>query len=326
MQQRDISKIRGFNYHPSYAYTGADIWRAFDAEVFRRELGWGKKHFSAMNGLRLWLAWEVYAHASEAEREVFLKNVDCALGIAANLGLPVMLVLFNRWHGGRPDWGGVYIDHIIPGTSWGEWHFETAWKEYIAGVIGRFGTDPRIFSWDLCNEPFTYSKSEDHPDFEALEASWLEAVYAECKRHGAVAPLSVGFWSGTKFLQKYEHLSDILNFHQYLMSPSDVDLDKYRRDLDACVALREKTSKPLICSEACWGAIDDQQRAMIIEQTLPELNQREIGWLIYALQHTHIADLHRPGAGAPLTQPGDLHCVGPDGAIRPGHEVINRFF
>lgn len=41
----EIQEIRGFNYQPSYAHTGADIWRRFDAAVFDRELGWGKKHF-----------------------------------------------------------------------------------------------------------------------------------------------------------------------------------------------------------------------------------------------------------------------------------------
>ena len=42
----DIQKIRGFNYAPGYAYTGADIWRSFDRATFERELGWGSKHFS----------------------------------------------------------------------------------------------------------------------------------------------------------------------------------------------------------------------------------------------------------------------------------------
>ena len=98
-----IEQVRGFNYQPSYAYTGADIWRRFDAAAIDRELGWGTRHFPGMNAVRLWLAWEVFGLGSDAEREAFLAHVDTAFGIAARHGLAVMPVLFNRWHAGSPD-------------------------------------------------------------------------------------------------------------------------------------------------------------------------------------------------------------------------------
>jgi hypothetical protein len=138
----------------------------------------------------------------------------------------------------------------------------------------------------------------------------------------------VGFFGGPRQLSKHEEFSDILNFHRYWQGHEKErdkgGADAFRRDLDACVELREKTGKPLISSEACWGSTDDAERAAIIDFHLKELNEREIGWLIHALSHSRIADLHREDAG-PVINPGVMHCVEPDGSIRPHHEIINSY-
>ena len=320
-----IERIRGFNYAPSYACTGADIWRRFDAAVFGRELGLGKKHFPKMNGVRLWLAAEVFMHGSDEQRAEFLGNLETAFGIAARCGLAVMPVLFNRWHSPTTEWGGVFLDHLIPGSGWCQTWFAAAWPEYVDAVMGRFGKDPRIFAWDLCNEPFMYGKPPWRGIFAEIgrhELAWLEQVYARAKEGGAVAPLSVGFYYGPWFLEPMIHLCDILNFHAYFRG-DPAKKDDFRRDLDACVAVRERTGKPLISTEACWGALDDAARMEIAEFHLAELNARRIGWLIHALHHSGIADLHWPKHGR-VGDAGAMHCIEPDGSIRPGHETINN--
>ncbi len=322
----DVQSIRGFNYQPGYAYIGADIWRRFDAETFERELGRGKKHFPKMNGLRLWLAWEVYGAGSEAEREGFLDDLDAALDTADGYDLVVMPVLFNRWHAGAPDWGGVYLDHFLPKAGWAGEQFRERYEHYIRALMERFGADPRIFAWDLCNEPFSYTfGGPPNPQFDLPkhELAWLETVYDLCKEAGAEAPLSVGFCAGSKDLGRYEHLSDILNFHWYWRG-DPATRDDFLRELDACVEIRERTGKPLISTEACWGSLDNARRVEIIEVHLGALNERDIGWLVYALQHSYVADLHWPEYGR-VGNPGTLHCVEPDGSLRDGHEVINHF-
>jgi len=321
----NVAQIHGFNYQPSYAFNGADIWRRFDATVFDRELGLGKRHFPKMNGVRIWLAWEIFHGASDRQRAQFLDNVDAALGAAARYGMTVMPVLFNRWHGATPEWGGVFLDHLIPGSGWAQPGFMNSCYEYCDALMERFAGDPRIFAWDLCNEPFMYGAPpwDKHADIARHEQAWLENIYARCKQRGPRAPLSVGFFLGADFLEPLNHLCDILNFHLYWMGNEDKK-DDFRRRLDACVALREKTGKPLISSEACWGALDDAKRVEIIRFHLEELNQRNIGWLVYALHHTGIADLHRPEYGR-VGGPGTLHCIEPDGSIRPGHDIINQY-
>ena len=42
------SSVIGFNYQPSYAFNSYEAWRFFDANVFDREIGLGKKYFPKM--------------------------------------------------------------------------------------------------------------------------------------------------------------------------------------------------------------------------------------------------------------------------------------
>ncbi len=36
------------------------------------------------------------------------------------------------------------------------------------------------------------------------------------------------------------------------------------------------------------------------------------------------SDAYR-GADISVTEPGTLHCIEPDGSMRPGHDIINRY-
>jgi hypothetical protein len=58
--------------------------------------------------------------------------------------------------------------------------------------------------------------------------------------------------------------------------------------------------------------------------TLGELRKREIGFVVHALQHSLVADLHYPAYG-PVGGPEVLHFVNPDGSLRAGHEAFNEF-
>jgi len=87
----------------------------------------------------------------------------------------VMPLLFNRWRDPVCDFGGVPLDHIVPGANFGNkakdlFHYvddsprepvliEALFRRYLDAVIGAFGNDPRIFAWDLCNEPLMGSTS-----------------------------------------------------------------------------------------------------------------------------------------------------------------------
>ena len=51
---------------------------------------------------------------------------------------------------------------------------------------------------------------------------------------------------------------------------------------------------------------------------------RGVGWLVYLLHHSLIADAHRPEFG-PVGFPGYLGFIEADGSLRAGHDVFNDF-
>jgi hypothetical protein len=94
--------------------------------------------------------------------------------------------------------------------------------------------------------------------------------------------------------------------------------------VDACVAQAQRAGKEILASETVWGAMDDAKRVDVLRYTLGELKQRNIGFLVHALQHSLVADLHYPEYG-PVGWSGVMPFVNPDGTLRPGHAAFNEF-
>jgi endo-1,4-beta-mannosidase len=318
----DYSQIKGFNYQPSYGSSGFELWQKFDSTIIEKELGLGKKYFPGMNAIRLWLSWDSFIrnpHRFEADFETVLAT-------ASRYDLLVMPVLFNRWHDAFLDYGGIYIDHFLPRVSWVQ--HERMFEPYLEVIVGKHASDPRIFAWDLCNEPFSYSCApEEIPDIVKAEYDWLKGLYNACKALGAAAPITVGIHSGhgLKGIQQIEPISDLLSIHPYWTadSPPHSKAD-FVRLLDDYIQFASKTGKPLLATETCWGALDDMKRVDIIKYTLTELWKRQIGWLVYLLHHSLIADAHRPEYG-PIGPAGNLSFIEADGSLRPGHTIFNDF-
>lgn len=313
----DFSAMRGFNYQPSNGSSGFEIWRRFDADLIRLEVGRGKKHFPAMNGLRSWLSWEAFIR----EPAVFVRNFETALTIFSEHGLQVMPVLFNRWHDNVLDYGGVYVDHFTPGN----WAYrEDAFDDFVNTIVAGHRDDPRIFAWDLCNEPCPWGlQKPEHAEAVKHEFTWLSRIHRLCKEAGATAPLTVGTYPTLEQLRHWEPLSDVLTFHPYGMT-SWHPPELFEPFLDQCVAFAKTAGKPLLATETCWGSLDDRHRASIIRYTLGQLKRRGIGWLAYVMHHSLIADAHRAEYG-PVGGPGNLSFIEIDGAIRPGHEAFNDY-
>ena len=318
------SAIRGFNYQPSNGTTGLELWRDFDPRLCERELRRGKAHFPGMNAIRWWLSWDAFKRDPRRTAADF----TTALELAEAVGCRVMPVLFNRWHDAVLDYGGVYADHFVPGASWVQ--AGGMWDAFLEATVGAHADDPRIWAWDLCNEPFAYhAPGRELPDLLRAETAWLEHLHAGCRRLGATAPITVGVHQGDNGLGLVEQLervaaiSDILSIHPYWI-PRHLPLEDYARRLDAVVAYAAARGKPLIATETCWGAIDDHERTGIVRATLGLLRDRGIGWFAYLLHESRIADAHCPAHG-PMGYAGDLSFVRMDGSLRPGHGVFNEF-
>ncbi len=316
----EYAQVKGFNYQPSYGSSGFELWRKFDAKIVAEELGRGTRYFPSMNAIRVWLSWDAFIR----EPPQFAAHFERLLEIADTYQLRVMPVLFNRWHIPDLDYGGIYIDHFLPTVSWVQ--KDRMFEPYLDAIVGEHAHDDRVFAWDLCNEPFSYScAASDIPDITEAENRWLTGLYEACKRLRAVAPVTIGTHpnDGRAGLERVEPISDILSIHPYYI-PSRHSKQAYEQLLDDYVAVASTAQKPLLGTETCWGALDDDDRVSIIQYTLGELAKRRIGWLVYLLHHSLIADAHRPAFG-PVGEPGNLAFIEADGSLRPGHEVFNHF-
>jgi len=313
-----LSQLRGFNYQPSWGSSGFEIWQNFNAELFDVELSRGRKYFPRMDSIRLWLSWDSFIR----NPRLFAARFETALATAAKYSMKVMPVLFNRWHDSVLDYGGIYIDHFLPAANWVQ--RDGQYDEYLDMIVGGHATDARIFSWDLCNEPFSYLQNfAEQPIVQKQEQVWLTRVYEKCKALGATAPLTVGTHMFTD-MSCVEAISDVISIHPYLIpNLSPTCLSDFQQMLDKNVAIAERTGKALIATETCWGRFDDGQRVDLIRQTLTELKQRNIGWMVYLLHHSLIADAHRPEHG-PVGYPEYLAFIEADGSLRAGHGIFNE--
>ena len=317
---RDWSAIRGFNYQPSYGSSGFELWQNFDAAVIETELGRGKKYFPGMNAIRWWQSSDSFLRDPNRYARDFATTLD----IAAKFDLVVMPVLFNRWHSPELDYGGIYIDHFLPKASWLQ--KPGMFDAFLDALVKEHKDDPRILAWDLCNEPYAYGMPRDKMPAEivAAETAWLKSLHDRCKEIGAKAPITVGIHPGVP-LELVDPISNVLSIHPYwIHNRPEPDKTAYEKKLDDEVAFACRVNKPLISTECCWGSLDDQVRVESIRYTLTQLKQRGIGWLVYLLHHSLIADAHRPEFG-PLGFPGNLAFIEADGSLRPGHEVFNEF-
>jgi hypothetical protein len=317
---RDWSGIRGFNYQPSYGSNGFELWQKFDAAAIEIELGRGKRYFPKINALRWWQSWDSFVRDPKRYADSF----ETTLKLADKFGLTVMPVLFNRWHDSTLDYGGIYIDHFLPRASW--IYRPNLFDAYMESIVGGHKDDQRILAWDLCNEPYSYSMPGDKmlPAIVDAETGWLKGLHDKCKQLGAKAPITVGIHPGVP-LEVVDPIADVLSIHPYwIHGAKGANKEAYETKLDAEVALARKVKKPLVATECCWGSLDNAVRVESVRYTLTQLKKRQVGWLVYLLHHSLIADAHGPGFG-PVGGPENLSFIEPDGSLRPGHEVFNEF-
>jgi len=330
----ELSKIRGFNYIPSYAITEM-WWLDFRSSIIEEELRRGKVAFPQFNTVRVFLGYNAFL----ADPLKFSAAFEEFLKICKVLVIAVAPVLFNRWHTGLPDFGGIYIDHFLPGQSYVQFElvsrsdeyrstigFDKQFAGYIADIVGKHQKDNRISFWDLCNEPFFGPATSEDSFVSTAEMMWLELVASEVRRHAPSAPITIGTHAlhGVDGAFRVAHLCDFVSTHPYVDNVWMPDRDQFVKFLDALVTRAADLGVGLLASETVWGSVDDAQRADTVGFTLKQLARRGIGFLAYGLNHSLAADLHLPEFG-PTGSAGSCAFISADGSVRPGHEVFNEY-
>lgn len=309
--------VRGFNYHPSYSTGSLEDWLLFDEEIWRRELSRGKRLFPKMNTLRIWLSWNAYCR----DEEGFIRSLRCVIEICRELDLLVIPCLFNRWHDPMVDCDGIYIDHFLPGSSW-LLKFGDPFGGYIDALAKEFGKEEQILVWDVCNEPFAYG--EDFPLRDAVmphEMAWLRRMADRLRAGGVTQPLGIGS-TGGQSMRTFEGIFDVYLTHMYYVGGS---AEKFEAKVKRFADEAKEDGCPLICSECCWGSLDDKKRADMMRVTLDAFSKYGVGFVAHALQYSGCADLHDPCDGRVTPNIGNLAFVRKDGTMREHHEIYNDY-
>jgi len=235
----------GANFYPSNAGNQIEMWRAetFSPDLIDRELGFAQG--IGMNLMRVYLHDLVHLHDPDG----FLARMDQYLAVAHARGIATLFVFFDDcWasdfrYGPQPEpkpftHNSVWLQS--PGnritedpSQWGRL------ERYVRGVLARFKDDPRIYGWDLYNEP---NNNETRRD-ESLPL--LREVFGWARAVDPSQPLTVGLWN---FGPEHEELnafqaahSDILSYHSYDPNPA------FTERVKAMEALAD--GRRILCSE-----------------------------------------------------------------------------
>ena len=347
-----MSAVRGFNYQGSWGATGFDLWAHFDVELMRAEVRRGKGYFPGWNTVRWWLDQSAF----QRDQERFMRNFRTGLGIFAEHGVMVIPVLFNRWHEPCGDFGGVYLDQIVPefGTGVNEpitadviqrgdmtgdrdrvWALDRApgsphtvraqQYEFLDALAGAHRDDARILAWDACNEPLSGQYLLEDGPVRRAELQWLAWLTGTLRALGVTQPITMGnVQTPNHFsLPLTNDLVDVISIHPYyqegLSSP-----EAYREHIALAVEIAKTAGKPLLATECVWGSLDDEVRTNNIRVTMETLRDQGVGVIVHALNHSLVADLHKPEYG-PVGNAGRLEFIEADGSLRAGHEAFNDY-
>ena len=311
----DYSDMRGFMYEPSYAWTETEAWHYFDAEIFDLEIGRGKKYFPGMNAIRT----SVSIEAWRRNPKQFIENFRRFLDIAEKHDVVVMPMLFNRWHNFHLDYGGIYVDHFWRDD---QGHYDKFFAPFVNDIVSTFKDDPRIFMWDIANEPM--HQTEKYPDILKAELNWMRRIYKTIKQAGAKAPTTVGIWGNARNgIQLIEPISDVLSVHSY--KQPHLTEKRFETRLDNWVSFAQQKSKPLVVTETAWGRDTNKERAENMRYVLGQFEKRKLGFIPVMLHWSYRIDCHDDSEGLPVGNMLNLEFINKDGSLRPEHDVVREF-
>jgi hypothetical protein len=306
--------VRGFNYQPSNAGNGIQVWERFDPGLYRLELARGKRYFPGMNTVRVWLSFDAWL----ADREGFLRNIAAALDIVDELGMKAIPVLFNGWFG-IPIWGGLACEVIRVERDRAEFG---VYRRYAAEVVEALAARrPAVLIWDLCNEPLNNAPTEEN---HGLWIELLSVIRRTVRERDERTPITIGNqWVNPWFVERFGALVDVFSLHPYY--PYGVPTPEALGErLDESLAAVNGAGKPALVTECCWGSLDDAERVGFVKVALAAFKARGLGFLPHLLHHTLVADGHRPEFGH-VGVAGYMAFIEADGRLRVGHEVFNDY-
>ena len=149
----------GSNYIPATAINELEMWQAdtFDPKRIDLELGWAES--LGLNTMRVFLHDLLW----QQDPQGFTSRIRTFLAIADNHHIRILFVLFDSCWDPNPHLGpqrepkpGVHNSGWVQSPGAAALLDPAALprlEAYVKGVVGAFGTDPRVLGWDVWNEP-----------------------------------------------------------------------------------------------------------------------------------------------------------------------------
>ncbi len=276
----------GMNYIPSDAVNYTAMWdkTSFSPQQIDREMALAQE--LGMNCARVVLQYAVYAD----DPKYFIRTFDKFLSICARHNVKVMPIFFDDCA------FGVNTDPVVgkqsePLEGWYAWAWSPSpgysmvmderthgkLEKYVKDIMQRFKDDPRIFVWDLYNEPTNTTMPE-------RSFPLLEKVFKWAREVNPSQPITSGMWNENEKLNKILlENSDILTFHYY--GPKDGTRKWMERWL--------QYGRPVICTE--WM---NRTSGSYVMDILPMFKENNVGSMIWGLVNgktqTHLCWGHRP--------------------------------
>ncbi|MEP6645153.1 MAG: 1,4-beta-xylanase [Acidobacteriaceae bacterium] len=246
----------GSNFIPSNSINELEMWQAetFDLKRIDQELGWAES--IGMNTMRVFL----HDLPWQSDPEGYARRIDQFLSVASKHGIRPMFVLFDSCWDPNPKTGMQHPP--VPGvhnSGWVQSPGAAALKDsnqyprlkaYVQGVIGKFGSDPRVLAWDVWNEPSNRNESsygnQELKDKERYAEVLLPQVFEWARAANPIQPLTSGVWDihydqdqHTVIQRTQLDESDVISFHNY----------GWPEEFRAEVVALQKLGRPIICTE-----------------------------------------------------------------------------
>lgn len=280
----------GCNFIPSSAVNQLEMWQAdsFDPATIDRELGWA--HEIGLRSARVFL----HHLAWKQDPKGFLDRMDQFLAIADKHKIGILFVFFDScWDPSpRPGKQRAPRPHVH-NSGW----VQDPGREilcqpdrldelepYVAAVLGRFGTDPRVHAWDLFNEPDNDNGSSygadglktELPDKSQRILPLLEKVFHWARKQRLSQPVTAGVWIGdwqdpakaSPTVKICLDQSDVISFHNY--GPPE--------EMARSIQSLRRYGRPILCTEFM-----SRGSGSTFERILPVLRQANVSGYCWGL-------------------------------------------
>lgn len=300
--------LRGFNCIPSWGARIEDAWWFYDAGAMREEMALARSVHA--NAICLWIEFTAWFRDPAAVTKSFL---DAVAAIDEH-GMKVMPCLFNRWHDAAYDYGGTHIENLVPGLP--------SQLEYVRTLVAPLAADPRVFCWNLCNEPRAAADPTLRTFGEELcrrEYQWLMGIAETVKACGARQPLTIGTMNGAN-ITFFAPLVDVLCAHPY--AHDRAGLESMIHSYAAIVAVERK---PLLVNECIPGCDVDEIRGethRYYRELLAAAGYGSMAWSIRAGRSIAARRDRMDGNG--INGKGYHPTFNADGSLRRGHEWMRQ--